>query len=568
MARKTRKELGVETAVNIPLISEKEYKTAIYVRLSLEDIRKKISDSIGTQKAMLLQYIQTQPDLQLYKIYEDINYTGTNFNRPGFTKMIDDIQAGAIDCIVVKDLSRFGRNFEETGNYLERVFPFLQIRFISVNDGYDSLKATLDETTLIVPLKNLMNEIYARDLSKKVQFGKKQKQKRGEYCGSFAPYGYIKANNSLAVDEETAPIVKQIFAWVVEGHSDTDIAKKLSELNIKPPSRYSFEKGFKKAPKYENTKFWYKTTIKRITTNPVYIGSLAQGKEKSNFLNGGGRIKNSRDEWVIRENIHTAIIENEIFDKVQEIRLRRKKGVINKDEKTNTIKNGDENIFKGLIFCADCKAAMMRRYHYRADGSIFSKFVCNVYAQVDKNGCTKKNIKEDDLRETLYFMIMNQINLVANVSRIIQNIKNEQSYIKQSDTLDKKIDEIKRKLQQNQRYKGYLRKDYVDGIINEQDYVGMKSDYENENNNLQNDLDLLESNKFQHSHILSGENKCISEFRKFENERYLSTQMVSTLIERIEVNDYDKMKVRFKYHDEFDFILSYIAGKEQKEEDI
>ena len=142
------------------------YKTAIYTRLSVEDIRKKVSDSIGTQKAMLMNYLQSQPDMQLYDIYEDVNYTGTNFNRPGFTRMIEDIQAGLVDCVIVKDLSRFGRSFEEAGHYLERVFPFLQVRFVAVNDNFDSLTATLDENTLMVPLKNLVNEIYARDISK------------------------------------------------------------------------------------------------------------------------------------------------------------------------------------------------------------------------------------------------------------------------------------------------------------------------------------------------------------------------------------------------------------------
>jgi hypothetical protein len=301
----------------------------------------------------------------------------------------------------------------------------LQVRFISVNDGYDSLMATLDETSLILPLKNLMNEIYARDISKKSQAGYKQKQKRGEYCGALAPYGYIKDGTLLIVDEETAPIVKQIFAWVVQGYSDTDIAKKLSDSKITPPSRYLFEKGLAKSKRHENTRFWYKTTIMRISTNLVYTGVLAQGKEQSNFLNGGGRIKTNPNEWIIRENTHTAIIEKEIFDKAQGIRSGRKKGVVNKENNPNIRKSNYENIFKGLIFCADCKAAMQRRYHYRADGSMFSKYVCNVYAQVDRNGCTKKNIKENDLREALYSYINKQINLAADISRIVQQIKKE-----------------------------------------------------------------------------------------------------------------------------------------------
>ena len=331
MARKTRKAFNNENADNIPPISEKIYKTAIYVRLSVEDIRKKISDSIGTQKAMLLQYIETQPNLQLYKIYEDINYTGTNFNRPGFTKMIEDIQSGTVNCIIVKDLSRFGRNFEETGRYLEHVFPFLQIRFISVNDSYDSLTATLDETTLIVPLKNLLNEIYAHDISKKSQSSFKLKQKRGEVCGAFAPYGYIKRGTSLIIDEKTAPVVKQIFMWVTEGYSDNAITQNLNALKIAPPGRYLFEKGLAKSKKHEDTTFWYKSAVKRISENLTYTGILAQGKYQSNFLNGGGIIKKNSTEWIVRENTHKAIIEKELFDKVQKIRLHRKESMKNNE---------------------------------------------------------------------------------------------------------------------------------------------------------------------------------------------------------------------------------------------
>lgn len=561
MARKSRKQINNEnTFYNASSKIEKIYKTAIYVRLSVEDIRKKVSDSIGTQKNMLLQYIQTQPDLRLYKIYEDINCTGTNFHRPGFSKMIEDIQLGEIDCIIVKDLSRFGRNFEETGHYLERVLPFLQVRFISVNDNYDSLTATLDETNLIVPLKNLINEVYARDVSKKSQFGFIQKQKRGEFCGAFAPYGYIKCGSSLIIDEETAPTVKQIFAWVIEGYSDIAIAKKLNELKITPPSRYRFEKGITKGKKHENTRFWYKSAVKRISDNIAYTGILAQGKQQSNFLNGGGRIEKSRDEWIIHENAHTLIIEKEIFDKVQEIRLQRKENAKNK--KINN-KDGHENIFRGLLFCADCKSNMMRHTRRRTDGSIDYTFLCNVYEQVDKNACTKKQLKEDDLRETLYFLIKNQITLTANISRIIQDIKKDLNYKKQTAVLDNKINELKHQLQQNQLYRGSLRKDYVDGVISEQDYISLKTDYENEKDKMQNELDLLETNKFRHDAMLSDENKCISEFRRFENERHLSAQMVSALVERIEVIDYNKIKVVFKYRDELKFIMSYVDNNEE-----
>ena len=559
MARKTRKIFNTENADNILPVSETEkiYKTAVYARLSLEDTRKKISDSIGTQKAMLLQYIQTQPDLRLCKIYEDVNYTGTNFNRPGFAKMIEDIQSGIIDCVIVKDLSRFGRSFEETGNYLENLFPFLQIRFIAVNDSYDSLTATLDEAALTVPFKNLINELYARDLSKKVQAGFRQKQNRGEFCGSVAPYGYIKDGDFLAVDEEAAPVVKQIFAWVLDGRSVGSIIGKLNALKIKPPSRHLFEKGILKAKRYEDTKFWYKSAVDRITGNPVYTGVLAQGKRKSNFLNGGGQIQNNRGEWLIFENTHKAVIEKEVFDKVQEIRLRKKEKIKNSKTKNND-DNCNENIFKGLIFCADCKKNIIRhKQKPLADGRTDYYFYCYIYEQVDKNACAKKSVKESVLTETLFFLINRQINLILDISRIVKDINKEKNYIGQNNIFDKKIDEIKQKLQQNQRYRGSLREDYIDNIISEQDYIKMKAEYEDEKNSLQNELDLFESDKLQYTAILSGENKCIAEFDKFRNEKHLSAQMLSALIERIEVADRNKIIVRFKYRDELNYILSY-----------
>ncbi len=293
------------------------YRTAVYVRLSLEDIRKKISDSIGTQKAMLEIFISTQPDLQIYKIYEDVNYTGTNFNRPAFSQMIKDLEAGLIDCIVVKDLSRFGRNFKVAGYFLGRMFPERQIRFISVSDNYDTLTASIDESSLIVPLKNLMNEIYARDVSKKVKSSFRVKQQRGEFCGAFAPYGYIKVGPSLVIDEETAPIVKMIFQWRFEGVEITAIVQRLNDMKILPPSRYRFEKGITKSKNHEETLVWYKSAVKRILKNPGYTGDMVQARYKSNLMNGGGIIETNKNEWIVVPNTHPAIIDKHTFSAVQ-----------------------------------------------------------------------------------------------------------------------------------------------------------------------------------------------------------------------------------------------------------
>ena len=206
MPRKSRKDLDIQ--VPNTLVSPL-YKVGLYVRLSVEDMRKKESDSIGTQISMLKQYVSGQADMLEVGVYEDVDKTGTNFNRPGFNRLLDDIRSKKINCIVVKDLSRFGRNHIETGNYLERVFPFMGVRFVAIGDGYDSHSASSGEE-LIIPLKNLVNEVYAKDISKKVRSQYEMKRQRGDFCGTFAPYGYIKKGNSLIVDDVAAKVVFKI----------------------------------------------------------------------------------------------------------------------------------------------------------------------------------------------------------------------------------------------------------------------------------------------------------------------------------------------------------------------
>ncbi|MCL2578260.1 MAG: recombinase family protein [Defluviitaleaceae bacterium] len=537
MARVSRKGKSAEVAMPKTI---RIYKTAIYIRLSVEDIRKKISDSIGTQKTMLLEFLYTQHDLELFDIYEDVNYTGTNFNRPGFARLIEDIQAQRVNCVIVKDLSRFGRNFRETGNYLERVFPFLQIRFISVSENFDSLTASLDESGLSIPLKNLTNEVIARDISRKVQSGKKVKQQRGEFCGAFAPYGYIKVGGAFIVDDEAAAIVRKIFAYILEGLSDSAIAQKLNELKITPPNRYRFEKSIFKAKKHEESKFWYKSTVKRLSENPAYTGTMVSGKFQSNFLHSGGIIAKNKDEWIITENAHPAIIPHETFEAVQLIRSKRKKNC----NKRNAWR---ENIFKGYIFCGDCNGHMTRKKRKE-------KFVylCNIYQEVDKSSCTPKAITEADLHTALFTYVNREINLTVDVSRIIENLQKLDSYKHTKNAQDKQIKGLQGKLVQNRRFRGSLREDLKDGILSEQDYSTMKAGYDEERESLQQELDVLIAKESKQKNTFSLENKWIKEFKRFETEQQLSAQMLATIIKRINVYNNARIEVILHYRDEYE----------------
>jgi len=524
------------------------YKVAVYVRLSIEDIRKKISDSIGTQKSMLLKYLQSQPGMQLYDIYEDLNYTGTNFNRPGFTRMIEDIQAGLVNCVVVRDLSRFGRNFEETGHYLERVFPFLRVRFIALGEKFDSLTATLDESTLMVPLMNLVNEVYARDISKKVTSGFKAKRERGEFCGSFAPYGYIKEGTHLIVDSEAAPVVQQIYQWRLEGMGIIAIVQKLNSLKILPPSRHRFEKGITKAKKHEETLYWYKSAVKRVLSNPAYVGNLALGRYKSNFLKGARVTVVAENEWVIVKDAHPAIISAETYDAVQKLTATRR-NAYKWDNVTLT-----QNIFKGIIFCGDCGKHMARERR-RAKFA----YVCYVYRGVDPQSCTMKAIKEADLHAMLYAYIKREIDLAVEMPRIIAKVKKQQSYKHQQNIMDREIASLKRKLEQNRRFRGSLREDFKDGILTEQDYTTMKTDYDTEKDKFQLRMDELLTQKERHDEIISPENKWVLTFNRFHAEQQLSEDMVSSLIERIEIFDGGRIEVFLKYRSELDALHGYLT---------
>ena len=536
------------------------YKAAIYIRLSVEDNRKISADTVGVQKSALEDYVLTKADIQLFEIYEDINYTGTNYNRPGFTKMIWDIEAGLVDCVVVKDLSRFGRNFNETSNLLERVFPMLGIRFISVNDNYDSLTASVDESGLIVPIKNLLNEIYARDCSKKIKAAYSVKQERGDFCGTFAPYGYIKVGTFLVVDEETAPIVKMIYQWRIQGIGPAKICHMLNEMKIIPPSRYRFLNGITKSKKHEESLFWYKSAVKRILDNRTYTGVLPQGRYKSNFLKGGGLIERKKEDWIIIENAHPAIIDNDTFKVVQEINKRNKSAYANStNNATKTNHNvatniADEgNIFKGIIFCGDCGKHM-----HRSQRRTKYTFICSIYVYSDRSACSMKPFKEAALRAAVFSVLHNEIKLAVDMSIIITKLNKEKSYQNRKNVQSSKIDEIKNNKRDIQDLIKTLKNDCKSGLISNDDYNMMVDEFNKQNEQLQKEIEKLTGEKQRKDKLLSIENKWIAEFKKFKNEQLLTTEMLTALVQRIIVYDEARIELIMRYRDEFESLNNYL----------
>lgn len=315
MARTKRKVNPLAPAAEQIIPQQHTYKVGGYVRLSVADSGKPGADTIEAQKKLIESYTAAQPDMQLYGLYCDNGRTGTNFQRPEFERMMGDVRAGKIDCVVVKDLSRFGRNYIETGNYLERIFPLLEVRFVAVDDGFDTLAAERRSDVYIVPLKNIINEAYSKDISRKVSSVLAVKQRAGEFIGSWAAYGYRKCagdRHKIEPDPATAPIVREIFNWRSGGMSFNKIAKRLNDEKIPTPAQYRRKIGQLKTDRYENAR-WNISTLKSIVENPVYIGHMVQGRKRSGLCQGQKQQRTQKSDWVIVRNTHEPLADEGTF---------------------------------------------------------------------------------------------------------------------------------------------------------------------------------------------------------------------------------------------------------------
>lgn len=320
LARPNRNNRDLLESVSPDKACISTYNTAVYARLSIED-NGCGSDSIKNQIEMIKNYIAEKKELTLHSIFYDNGMTGTNFDRPGFAAMLEEIKKGNINCVAVKDLSRFGRNYMEAGNYLEKIFPFLGVRFISINDNYDSISVTSNDE-LVLSLKNICHHIYAKDISRKICTVFETKKKQGLFLGRFAPYGYKKSDNNrykLEIDEETAGTVRDIFKMRLEGISAAEIARILNDQGTASYSRLLYERGFIKGTRGEALSHWSGGSVLGILKNPVYCGCMVERKSDSAYYKGGQKIEIPKSEWNYIENTHKAIIDKAAFEKVRQL---------------------------------------------------------------------------------------------------------------------------------------------------------------------------------------------------------------------------------------------------------
>jgi len=533
-------------------INERVWKCALYLRLSKEDGDKIESDSISNQKALLTEYVKTKPELRICSERVDDGYSGVDFQRPDFIAMMDDIKAGLIDCVIVKDLSRFGRNWVETGKYIEQLFPHIGVRFIAVNDNVDSLHARSQNDNITIPFKNIINDAYCRDISIKTKSQLEVKRKKGDFIGSFAVYGYMKDENNrnrLVIDEQAACVVRDIFRWRIDGMSCQGIATRLNDVGILSPYEYKRELGmrFCTAFKQKSRALWSAVAVSRILKNEVYLGVLEQGKKISKSYKIRERIEKSKEEWVRVENAHEPIVSADDFSLVAQLMKHDVRVAPTED----TV-----YLFSGLLKCADCTQNMVRKLIPNGDKK-YAYYVCSANKQQSKV-CSSHSTSETQLEQAVFESIKHHITNIIEVERILQFI--ETLPLKQLDVqkLDKRIQAKKQEMNKYLMRKTKLHEDYQDGIIDKDELAQMKAAFTARYDEAEQALFTLSRELEDILANRTDKHFWIEHFKQYQNIDTLNRKMIVNLIDTIQVYEKNRVHIKFRYQYFFDRAVRFI----------
>ena len=557
MARVSRKAVIWGEGKNcLAVIPEKIYNVAAYVRLSVEgDKLEKNREAISTQRYMLEKYIEKQPDMRLTAVFCDNGETGTDFERPGFEQMMDEVRHRKIDCIVVKDLSRFGRNYVETGYYLEKIFPYMGIRLVAVNDGYDTLSGDTDE--MVVSLKNLVNDLYAKDISRKINSTFETMRAKGQITSGHPPYGYLRSREDrhrLVIDQETAPVIRDIFQWRLEGEGMAQIARRLNDRGVLSPPMFHYRHGNRKYKPSGVSAIWRAYHVRFMLQNPAYAGHMAQGKVKESLSDGIPLKKTAREEWVIVKNTHEGIIDQETFDRAQELveqRRQESRKIRGKYETT-------ENILKGFLICEDCGTKMMRYKSVSPAGTPRYVFNCRVYGEnLGGQGCSIKSVGEPELKECILQSLQVQIGLAVELEGMLERLQKKTKFREKGEELSDRKKQLQQKIKRNISLRGSLYESLSDHTLTEAEYLSLKRQYEEDAERLREELEEAEKEERQGIWALSLQNKWITTLKKYQKRMAsgekleLSRQMAVELVKQIRVSGYSEVEITWNFQDEF-----------------
>ncbi len=536
------------------------YSVGIYARLSVDNHNEK-NDSIETQIEIAKTYLELQTDMALFDCYTDLGKTGTNFEREGFNRLMTDVRLHKVDCIIVKDFSRFGRNYIETGNYIQKIFPFLGVRFISVTDHFDSL--TSEGNELGVNLKNLTNEMYARDISVKVKSSKEAQWENGSYTGGIPPYGYraewIDGKKCLLVEEGTSDIVKEIFRLYNEGKNQKEIAIWLYEKKVHRPSEYR-RYGHIFCEDGEEFRQWSRDSVKLILTNPLYMGCLVQARTCGKKYNIRKKQDIDSEDWSAKENTHEAIISKDSFFNVAQ-RLEQQASYYKKDGSQKNMTR-PEDIFEGLLFCGECGAAMGRTGYVR---EFFSKHKILLYAyfcrksfRVDQFHCEKKYITGHVLEQIVKTALKQEFALTGITAKELAEWNRKEAE-KEKRGLEKELAAVLKEMEGEKRRGSELYLEYRGGEVSkdvflkwkekEEQQVRKRKDRQEEINHALQKLDI----------IMESQNRFLRALLRFNEKSKLDKELIHALIEKIRIFPDKRIEITYRFHGK-DFLGDLAGG--------
>lgn len=499
-----------------------QYKAALYMRLSKDDDGTGESASISTQRKMLRAYAG-ENGYGIYGEYVDDGYSGTNFERPAWTRLLKDIEAKRVNLVITKDLSRLGRDYIMTGQYTEIYFPSRGVRYIAINDGYDSAGPWSD----IAPFKNIVNEMYARDTSKKIRSAFQTKIREGAFIGNFAPYGYQKDpedKNHLLIDPVTAPIVREIFERAEEGAAPSQIAKSLNQRGVLPPALYRCaRRPYLNPDDYSRRKEWTSGTICKMLNNPVYLGHIVQGKTAKVSFKSGITLKKPREEWVVVKDKHEPVISKEVFERVRNRSISRK----------NPPGTGFSNLFSGFARCADCGRSMSTTGARGKEG--VRKLVCGRYKLYGSRECTNHFMDY----ELLYEIVLEELRILLTFSEgekreIVEALK--EPFSRREPTGEKKaVSALKKREKEIQCIIGKLYEDRVNGRIGEERFYKMMDSYEKEQKEITTGLSAVQRPHPSQKGGLEGVYLLVCLMEEINRKKGLSPEVLGKFIEKIEI---------------------------------
>ena len=531
--------------MNKPISNQKtkSFRVGLYIRLSREDGDKEESSSVTNQREILKRYVSEQENFFIVKEYVDDGYTGTNFDRPKFKEMIEDIEAGIIDTVITKDLSRLGRERLGVGYYTEIYFPEHNVRYISLLDNIDTyIDSGMND---MAPFKGVINDMYVRDISKKIRSSLIERKKAGNFLGVTAPYGYQKDPNNkfhLIINEKEAEVVKRVFRLYLEGNGLTRIAQILTKDGIPVPGESRDIGKTRKTALYSS---WKQTTIRRILDNRVYLGELVQFKRRKINYKSKRRITVPEEERYICRGTHEAIIDEESFNAVQNI--------LKKNKSFKGTKH--DYLFKGLLFCSECGARLnvtYSNYALKRYGEYRYTTICYSYSRLYSDICTRHSNSIPELEEVLIKHIKEVCSRYINENlqdELISMAKKQKQFELKQITNEKKLETLEQKISDIGLYIKNLYIDTVKGVVSENDYISLVSDFTKDRDNLIKEKEELIT-------IMNNQKPQIDETAKIEKlaKEFISLekptkQLLNDLIEKITISENKEINIYFKFNE-------------------